>query len=128
MSTIKDSKLAQLGYQEVTWAARQMLVLEEIKNDFSKNKPLEGLKIGACMHVTKETANLMLALKEGGAEVALCASNPLSTKDSVASYLADNDIEVHAVWGVSNEDFFKHLNSVLDFNPDITMDDGADLV
>jgi len=128
MSTIKDSKLAELGNEEVEWAARQMLVLEEIKNDFSKNKPLEGLNIGACMHVTKETANLMLTLKEGGAKVALCASNPLSTKDSVAAYLAENDIEVHAVWGVSNEDFFKHLNSVLDTNPDITMDDGADLV
>ena len=80
------------------------------------------------MHVTKETANLMLTLKEGGANVALCASNPLSTKDSVAAYLAENDIEVHAVWGVSNEEFFKHLNSVLDTEPDITMDDGADLV
>jgi len=128
MSTIKDIKLAELGKEEVAWAARQMLVLEEIKNDFSKNKPLEGLNIGACMHVTKETANLMLTLKEGGAKVALCASNPLSTKDSVAAYLAENDIEVHAVWGVSNEAFFKHLNSVLDTSPDITMDDGADLV
>ncbi len=128
MSTIKDINLAEIGSEEVAWAARQMLVLEEIKNDFSKNKPLEGLNIGACMHVTKETANLMLTLKEGGANVALCASNPLSTKDSVAAYLAENDIEVHAVWGVSNEEFFKHLNSVLDTNPDITMDDGADLV
>ena len=128
MSTIKDIKLAELGSEEVAWAARQMLVLEEIRNDFSKNKPLEGLNIGACMHVTKETANLMLTLKEGGANVALCASNPLSTKDSVAAYLAENDIEVHAVWGVSNEEFFKHLNSVLNTEPDITMDDGADLV
>ena len=128
MSTIKDAKLAESGSEEVAWASRQMLVLEEIKNDFSKNKPLEGLNIGACMHVTKETANLMLTLKEGGANVALCASNPLSTKDSVAAYLAENDIEVHAVWGVSNEEFFKHLNSVLDTKPDITMDDGADLV
>jgi len=128
LSTIKDINLAEIGSEEVAWAARQMLVLEEIKNDFSKNKPLEGLNIGACMHVTKETANLMLTLKEGGANVALCASNPLSTKDSVAAYLAENDIEVHAVWGVSNEEFFKHLNSVLDTNPDITMDDGADLV
>ncbi len=128
MSTIKDKKLAELGNEEVTWAARQMLVLEEIKSDFLKKKPLEGLNIGACMHVTKETANLMLALKEGGANVALCASNPLSTKDSVAAYLAENDIEVHAIRGVSNEEFFKHLNAVLDTKPDITMDDGADLV
>ena len=128
MSTIKDKNLAVVGQQEVDWAARQMKVLEEIKTEFSSNKPLNGLNIGACMHVTKETANLMLTLKAAGANVALCASNPLSTKDSVAAYLAENDIEVHAVHGVSNDEFFKHLNSVLDTKPDITMDDGADLV
>ena len=128
MSTIKDIKLADVGQQEVDWAARQMKVLNEIKSDFMKNKPLEGLNIGACMHVTKETANLMLTLKAAGANVSLCASNPLSTKDSVAAYLSENDVEVHAVHGVSNDDFFKHLNSVLDTKPDITMDDGADLV
>jgi adenosylhomocysteinase len=128
MSTIKDIKLADVGQQEVDWAARQMKVLDEIKSDFMKNKPLEGLNIGACMHVTKETANLMLTLKSAGANVSLCASNPLSTKDSVAAYLSENDVEVHAVHGVSNDDFFKHLNSVLDSKPDITMDDGADLV
>ena len=128
MSTIKDIKLADVGQQEVDWAARQMKVLDEIKSDFMKNKPLDGLNIGACMHVTKETANLMLTLKAAGANVSLCASNPLSTKDSVAAYLSDNDVEVHAVHGVSNDDFFKHLNSVLDTKPDITMDDGADLV
>ena len=128
MSTIKDKNLAVVGQQEVDWAARQMKVLEEIKTEFSNNKPLNGLNIGACMHVTKETANLMLTLKAAGANVALCASNPLSTKDSVAAYLADNDVEVHAVHGVSNDEFFKHLNSVLDTKPDITMDDGADLV
>ena len=128
MSTIKDKNLATTGQQEVDWAARQMKVLEEIKAEFSSSKPLNGLNIGACMHVTKETANLMLTLKTAGANVALCASNPLSTKDSVAAYLSENDIEVHAVHGVSNDDFFKHLNSVLDTKPDITMDDGADLV
>jgi adenosylhomocysteinase len=128
MSSIKDSNLAQIGHQEVEWAARQMLVLEDIKTEFSQNKPLEGLNIGACMHVTKETANLMLTLKSAGANVALCASNPLSTKDSVAAYLAESDIEVHAIHGVSNDEFFKHLNLVLDTKPDITMDDGADLV
>ena len=128
MSTIKDIKLADVGQQEVDWAARQMKVLDEIKSDFMKNKPLEGLNIGACMHVTKETANLMLTLKSAGANVSLCASNPLSTKDSVAAYLSENDVKVHAVHGVSNDDFFKHLNSVLDSKPDITMDDGADLV
>ena len=128
MSTIKDIKLSVVGQQEVDWAARQMKVLDEIKSDFMKNKPLDGLNIGACMHVTKETANLMLTLKSAGANVSLCASNPLSTKDSVAAYLSENDVEVHAVHGVSNDDFFKHLNSVLDTKPDITMDDGADLV
>ena len=128
MSTIKDKNLSAVGQQEVDWAARQMKVLEEIKTEFSSNKPLNGLNIGACMHVTKETANLMLTLKAAGANVALCASNPLSTKDSVAAYLAENDVEVHAVHGVSNDEFFKHLNSVLDTKPDITMDDGADLV
>ena len=128
MSTVKDKNLASVGQQEVDWAARQMKVLDEIKTEFSGNKPLNGLNIGACMHVTKETANLMLTLKAAGANVALCASNPLSTKDSVAAYLAENDVEVHAVHGVSNDEFFKHLNSVLDTKPDITMDDGADLV
>ena len=128
MSTIKDKNLSAVGQQEVDWAARQMKVLDEIKTEFSSNKPLNGLNIGACMHVTKETANLMLTLKAAGANVALCASNPLSTKDSVAAYLAENDVEVHAVHGVSNDEFFKHLNSVLDTKPDITMDDGADLV
>jgi adenosylhomocysteinase len=128
MSTIKDSKLAQEGSQEVDWAARQMKVLEDIKTEFSQSKPLEGLNIGACMHVTKETANLMLTLKAAGANVALCASNPLSTKDSVAAFLAESDVEVHAIHGVSNDEFFTHLNAVLDTKPDITMDDGADLV
>lgn len=128
MSSIKDSKQADIGHQEVDWASRQMKVLEDIKTEFSQNKPLEGLNIGACMHVTKETANLMLTLKSAGANVALCASNPLSTKDSVAAYLAESDIEVHAIHGVSNDEFFKHLNLVLDTKPDITMDDGADLV
>jgi adenosylhomocysteinase len=128
MSSIKDSKLAHEGNQEVEWAARQMKVLEDIKTEFSQSKPLDGLNIGACMHVTKETANLMLTLKAAGANVALCASNPLSTKDSVAAYLAENDVEVHAIHGVSNDEFFTHLNAVLDTKPDITMDDGADLV
>ena len=128
MSTIKDSKLAQEGSQEVDWAARQMKVLEDIKTEFSQSKPLEGLNIGACMHVTKETANLMLTLKAAGANVALCASNPLSTKDSVAAFLAESDVEVHAIHGVSNDEFFTHLNAVLDTKPDITIDDGADLV
>ena len=128
MSTIKDSNLASEGNKEVVWASRQMQVLDEIKEEFSSSKVLEGIKVGACMHVTKETANLMLTLQAAGAEVALCASNPLSTNDSVAAYLAEEGIEVHAVRGVSSDDFYKHLNSVLNTNPDITMDDGADLI
>ena len=128
MSSIKDPNLASKGAEEINWATRQMQVLEEISNEFAVSKPLNGLNIGACMHVTKETANLMMTLKTAGANVALCASNPLSTNDSVAAYLAENDIEVHAIRGVSNDEFFKHLNLVLDTNPDITMDDGADLV
>ena len=128
MSSIKDSNLASKGAEEINWATRQMQVLEEISNEFALSKPLDGLNIGACMHVTKETANLMMTLKTAGAKVALCASNPLSTNDSVAAYLAENDIEVHAIRGVSNDEFFQHLNLVLDTNPDITMDDGADLV
>ena len=128
MSSIKDSNLASKGAEEINWATRQMQVLEEISNEFAVSKPLNGLNIGACMHVTKETANLMMTLKTAGAKIALCASNPLSTNDSVAAFLAENDIEVHAIRGVSNDEFFKHLNLVLDSNPDITMDDGADLV
>mgnify|MGYP003312144092 FL=1 len=128
MSTIKNPDLAQDGHAEVEWASRQMQVLAEINNDFSNSKPLNGIKIGACMHVTKETANLMLVLQNGGAKVSLCASNPLSTNDSVAAYLVEQGIDVHAIRGVSNEDFYTHLNSVIDTKPDITMDDGADLV
>ena len=128
MSTIKNLDLAQDGHAEVEWASRQMQVLAEINNDFSNSKPLNGIKIGACMHVTKETANLMLVLQNGGAKVSLCASNPLSTNDSVAAYLVEQGIDVHAIRGVSNEDFYTHLNSVIDTKPDITMDDGADLV
>ena len=128
MSTIKDSNLSPKGYEEVSWASRQMQVLNEIKEEFASSKELEGIKVAACMHVTKETANLMLTLQSAGAKVALCASNPLSTNDSVAAYLAEKGVEVHAIRGVSNDDFYNHLNSVLNTNPDITMDDGADLV
>jgi len=119
MSSIKDSNLASKGAEEINWATRQMQVLEEISNEFALSKPLDGLNIGACMHVTKETANLMMTLKTAGAKVALCASNPLSTNDSVAAYLAENDIEVHAIRGVSNDEFFKHLNLPIKMNIEI---------
>ena len=128
MSTIKDSNLSSKGFEQFSWASRQMQVLADIKSEFESTKPLEGIKLGACMHVTKETANLMLTIKAAGADVALCASNPLSTDDSIAAFLADSGVEVHAVHGVSNDDFYKYLNNVLDTKPDITMDDGADLV
>ena len=128
MSTIKEANLSSKGFEQFSWASRQMQVLADIKSEFESTKPLEGIKLGACMHVTKETANLMLTIKAAGADVALCASNPLSTDDSIAAFLADSGVEVHAVRGVSNDDFYKYLNNVLDTKPDITMDDGADLV
>ena len=112
MSTIKDSSLSSKGLEQFSWARRQMQVLADIKSEFESTKPLQGIKLGACMHVTKETANLMLTIKAAGADVALCASNPLSTDDSIAAFLADSGIEVHAVHGVSNDDFYKYLNPV----------------
>lgn len=106
-----------------------MPVLTIIREKFSQNKPLKGIKLGACLHVTAETANLMLTLKAGGAEVALCASNPLSTQDSVAaSLVADFGISTYAVNGEDKRTYYRHLNQVLDIHPEITMDDGADLV
>ena len=126
---VKDLKLAEQGRLKIEWAGRNMEVLELIKNRFKKEKPLKGVRLGACLHVTSETANLMLALKEGGAELALCASNPLSTQDEVAaSLVSDFGISVYAIKGEDTKTYYKHLNSVLDIKPNITMDDGADLV
>jgi len=106
-----------------------MKVLELIKERFAKEKPLKGITLGACLHVTSETANLMIALKEGGANLALCASNPLSTQDDVAASLVEDfGIPTFAIKGEDKETYYKHLNEVMDFNPQITMDDGADLV
>jgi adenosylhomocysteinase len=106
-----------------------MRVLAQIRERFEKEKPLDGLRIAACLHVTTETANLMETLKAGGADVALCASNPLSTQDDVAAALADGgDIEVFAIKGEDNDTYYRHINAVLDRRPQITMDDGADLV
>ncbi|MBI2430409.1 MAG: adenosylhomocysteinase [Candidatus Levybacteria bacterium] len=117
------------GKSKIEWAGQQMPVLRLIKERFAKEKPLKNLTIGACLHVTSETANLVLALQAGGANVALCASNPLSTQDSVAASLAkDYDIPTFAIKGEDNKTYYKHLNTVLDFKPQITMDDGADLV
>ncbi|OGI85701.1 adenosylhomocysteinase [Candidatus Nomurabacteria bacterium RIFCSPLOWO2_01_FULL_39_17] len=126
---IKNLNLANSGMIKIKWSAIDMPVLAGITLDFKKKKPLKGITIGACLHVTAETANLMIALKEGGAKVGLCASNPLSTQDDVAAALVKNfSIPVFAKKGESKKEYFKHLNAVLDMKPDVTMDDGADLV
>ncbi|KKW10233.1 MAG: Adenosylhomocysteinase [Parcubacteria group bacterium GW2011_GWA2_49_9] len=126
---IKDKKLASKGKSRIEWAAKDMPVLAGLSKEFSKKKPFRGIRIGACLHVTTETANLMLALKAGGATLRLCASNPLSTQDDVAAALAlEYGIETFAIKGEDNKTYFKHLNSVLDLKPHLTMDDGADLV
>ncbi len=126
---IKDIKLAKAGKLRIEWAAQQMSVLNLIRKRFGKKKPLRGIRIGACLHVTAETANLMLALKAGGASAFLCASNPLSTQDEVAASLVkDYRLPVFAIRGEDNRTYYKHLNKVLDSRPMITMDDGADLI
>lgn len=126
---VKDIALAKEGKNKIDWAGQQMPVLRLVQQRFGKEKPFKGLTIGACLHVTSETANLAIALKAGGASVYLCASNPLSTQDSVAASLAENyDIPTYAIRGEDNKTYYKHLNLVLDAKPQITMDDGADLV
>lgn len=126
---IKDVNLAEKGKLRIDWAAKEMPVLGLIKKRFEKEKPLKGVKLGACLHVTAETANLMKTLKSGGAQVYLCASNPLSTQDDVAASLVKHEgISVFAIKGEDSKTYFSHLNAVLDMKPNITMDDGADLV
>lgn len=126
---VKDIKLAEQGKLKIEWAAAQMPVLKLIAERFEKEKPFKGLTIGACLHVTSETANLLITIKRGGAKIFLCASNPLSTQDDVASSLvSDFGISTYAIKGEDNKTYYKHLNEVLDSNPQITMDDGADLV
>jgi adenosylhomocysteinase len=125
----KDLGLAGDGKSRIDWAEERMPVLRMIRKRFSEERPLEGVKIAACLHVTTETANLMRTLKAGGAEVALCASNPLSTQDDVVASLVEHDeISVFAVNGEDNDLYYKHIHAVLDIEPAITMDDGADLV
>jgi adenosylhomocysteinase len=128
MSDIANPKLADKGRMRIEWAELNMPVLREIRSRFTKEKPLKGLTVAACLHVTTETANLMRALRDGGANVSLAASNPLSTQDDVAAALADEGIETFAIKGEDNETYYKHINAVLDARPVITMDDGADLV
>lgn len=128
-SDIKDPTLASKGKLRIEWANQNMPVLNLIKERFGKEKPLKNVRVGACLHVTTETASLMRTLKEGGAEVALCASNPLTTQDDVAaSLVSDYEISVFSIKGEDNDTYYKHINSVLDIKPTITMDDGADLV
>ncbi len=123
---IADPALAGVGHRRIEWAARRMPVLAAIHERFEKEKPLDGVGVGACMHVTTETANLLLTLRAGGARVALCASNPLSTQDDVAAALVDLGIPVYAVRGEDSETFYEHINAILDTAPDIVFDDGAD--
>jgi adenosylhomocysteinase len=126
---IKDVKLAADGQNLIDWAEREMPVLRLIRERFAKEQPLKGHKLAACLHVTSETANLMLTLKAGGADVALCASNPLSTNDAVAAALAtSHGIRTYAIRGEDNDTYYQHIEAALDHHPAMTMDDGADLV
>lgn len=126
---IKDIKLASKGLKRIEWAEMDMPVLRDIRKEFKKSKPLKNIKIAACLHVTTETANLMRTLKEGGADTVLCASNPLSTQDDVAASLVkDYKIPVFAIRGIENKGYYKHIKNALEHEPEITMDDGADLV
>lgn len=125
---IRNQKLAVGGKKRIDWAAREMPVLKRIAERFAKEKPFAGVRMSACLHVTAETANLMRALKSGGAEVLLCASNPLSTQDDVAAALVKEGIAVYAKKGEQRDTFYKHLVAALDHHPQLTMDDGADLI
>lgn len=126
---IKDIKLADRGKLRIEWAEEQMDVLRQIRARFAKEKPLKGMRLSACLHVTTETANLMRTLKAGGADVVICASNPLSTQDETAAALVKHyGIPTFAIKGEDRNTYFRHLNAALDHRPNITMDDGADLV
>jgi len=125
---VKDAKLAEAGRRRIEWAAREMPVVKLISERFSREKPLAGIRIAACLHITTETANLALALKEGGADVILCASNPLSTQDDAAAALVEYGIPTNAIKGEDQKTYYKHINTALDQEPQITVDDGADLV
>ena len=129
MADIKDPALATTGRERIEWAASEMPVLRQIRERFEKERPLEGIRIAACLHVTTETASLMETLAAGGGNVLLAASNPLSTQDDVAAALTEQSgVETFAIKGEDNDTYYKHLNAVLDLRPQITMDDGADLV
>jgi len=126
---VKNFEMADLGKKRIEWANQSMKVLQIIRKEFIKNQPLKAIRISACLHVTAETANLMICLRDGGADVALCASNPLSTQDDVAASLVrDHNIPVFAIKGEDNDSYYSHIIAALDHKPQITMDDGADLV
>jgi adenosylhomocysteinase len=126
---VKDIGLADAGKRKIEWAQAQMPVLQQIRKRFIKEQPLKGLRVSACLHVTSETANLMIALRDGGADIVLCASNPLSTQDEVAASLnRDYNITTYAIKGEDNDTYYSHLNAALDHKPQMTMDDGCDLV
>jgi adenosylhomocysteinase len=126
---IKDISLAPEGLRRIMWADRQMPVLTEIRERFAAEQPLAGYRISACLHVTTETANLMRTLKSGGADVVLCASNPLSTQDDVAAALVEEfDVSVFAIKGEDNDTYYQHIEAAVDHKPQLTMDDGADVI
>ncbi|MFY9906043.1 MAG: adenosylhomocysteinase [Terriglobales bacterium] len=128
-SDVKGFELADLGKKRIEWANQSMKVLQIIRKEFIKNQPLKGVRVSACLHVTAETANLMIALRDGGADVALCASNPLSTQDDVAASLVrDYNIPTFAIKGEDNDSYYSHIMAAIDHKPQFTMDDGADLV
>jgi adenosylhomocysteinase len=126
---VRDLALADQGRQRAEWAERSMQVLRQIRERFAKERPLAGKRVSACLHVTSETANLMITLKAGGADIALCASNPLSTQDDIAAHLVrDHGIKVFAIKGEDNETYYEHIRAAIAHLPEITMDDGADVV
>src|SRR5438552_5758555 len=128
-SDVKSLDLADQGKKRIEWANQSMKVLQNIRKDFIKSQPLKDVRISACLHVTSETANLAITLRDGGADVVLCASNPLSTQDEVAASLVrDYNIPVFAIKGENNDSYYSHIMAVLDHKPQLTMDDGADLV
>src|SRR5437879_9184178 len=128
-SDIKNIDLAEMGKRRIEWANQSMPVLQTIRKEFIKNQPLKGIRISACLHVTTETANLAITLRDGGADVVLCASNPLSTQDdAAASLVRDYNVSVHAIKGEDNDSYYKHILSALDHKPHLTMHDGADFV
>src|SRR4030042_1953481 len=125
---VKDKALAKQAKLRIEWAGREMPVMKLIQKRFAKDKPFKGIRISGCLHITTETANLGLALKEGGAELVLCASNPLSTQDDVAAALVGYDIPTFAIKGEDNKTYYQHIISALKHKPNLTVDDGADLV